>query len=110
MAAGSLKRRAADRILQALGVPTDWLSAEDVHKAVNCPDHRWAGDADLTLGTVKNTLTALYKQAAVSRDTDRPTGVGKGVRYVYSVRDHVSPIEDCGDAAKSQVAHVTSLP
>jgi hypothetical protein len=87
MATVGRKRKAEERVLQALDLAGVPMSAEQIVRQVNHADNRLPGEADLSTGTVKNALTKLAKRPNV-RQEKVPTGVGKAHRHLYLVTDH----------------------
>jgi hypothetical protein len=87
MATVGKKRTADERVMQALDLSGVALSAEQIVRQVNHPDNRLPGEADLSIGTVKNALTRLAKRPNVSQQKV-PTGVGKAHRHLYLITNH----------------------
>lgn len=85
------KRKADERVLQVLEESSVALDPVEIHRLVNDDTTKLPGEGDLTLGTVKNTMTHLAKRPNVTRHT-APTGPGgKAFRVSYSLEESANP-------------------
>lgn len=80
------KRRVEDRVLAVIGDTDVDLSAAEIERIANGPEHTLAGEGSLSLGAVRNALTKLSKRPNVTRKVVHGTD-GKGVRHVYHVEE-----------------------
>jgi hypothetical protein len=98
MAQVGTRRKADDRVMQALELAGDECDSHSIHRAVNATDNKLPGEGDLSHGTVQNALTRLHKRPGVSA-VRVPTGVGKATKVLYRLTDHESDQGGTGDHA-----------